>query len=140
MLDTPEQFKDNFEEEIIEDAKVIEEKPPAEEIVIEEENLQKLSFPLDPETIFALTNGDFILVGKATLISGVVAISDRRVKPSSIAIVSHETIAGTLGVTLVATCTDGTLTITSKDSAGATETSETSVVSYLVILSAKSTT
>ena len=133
-------FEDNFEEEeITEDTVIIEEKPIEELKKIEKDNLQKLSFPLDPDTIFALTNGDFILVGKATLVSGVVAISDRRIKPSSIAIVSHETIAGTLGVTLGGVCTDSTLTITSYDSGGSTETSETSVVSYLIILSAKST-
>ena len=138
MVKELETFEDNFEEEeIIEDPIIEEESVEIESIEEDPENV--LPFPLDPDTIFALTNGDFILVGKATLVSGTVDIDDRRIKLSSIAIVSHETIAGTLGVTLGGVCADGKLTITSYDSAGATETSETSVVSYLIILQAKST-
>lgn len=138
MIKDTETFEDNFEEEIVSEEKIIEEKPVEEEL-IKKENLQKLPFPLDPETIFTLTKGDFILTGKATLASGTVDIDDRRIKLSSVAIVSHETIAGTLGIAIGGVCTDGKLTITSYDSAGATETLETSVVSYLIILQAKST-
>lgn len=134
-----DEFKDEgiFEpQEEVEEAPVIEE-PVEEEDVPGEEEKMVFPFPLTPDMIFALTNGDFILVGKATLASGTKTVDDSRIKASSIAFVSYEGIAGTLGVALEGACTDGTLTITSYDSGGATETADTSDVAYIIILDAR---
>lgn len=85
-----------------------------------------LSFPLDLKTIFALKKGGFILSGSATLASGTVVVSDRRIQASSVAIISYKT--NSSPGTLRAACTDGTLTITSSSATDASE------VAYLVVL------
>lgn len=93
-----------------------------------------LPFPLDPNALFTLKNGGFILFGKATLASGTATILDRRIKASSIALVQYEVVAGTIGVALKAICSDGQVVFTSIDATSATKTADTSVVSYIVIL------
>lgn len=85
-----------------------------------------LLFPLDQNTRFTLKKGGFILSGSATLASGTVTVTDRRIQASSVATVSYKT-HSTPG-RLRAACTDNTLTITSDNAADASE------VSYLVIL------
>jgi len=96
--------------------------------------LQRLPHPLDIDTLFALKTGGFILFGSATLASGVVTVEDRRIKASSIAVVTYQAPGGTTGTNLKAACTDGTLTITAVNTSGSTVNTDTSSVSYLIIL------
>lgn len=98
---------------------------------------RRLPFPLPSTDIFSLTKGGFILAGSATLASGTVAVSDRRIQPSSVALVSYTVPGGTTGTNLKAVCTAGTLTITAVGTGGATVTTDTSTVVYLVILAAR---
>lgn len=93
-----------------------------------------LRFPLDFESLFALKKGGFILSGTVDLSSGVATIEDRRIQPSSVAIVSYTAPDGTLGAALTAACAAGTVTITSVKSDLTTETSDASTVAYLIVL------
>ena len=93
-----------------------------------------LPFPLDINTIFALKNGGFILFGTLTLSSGVGTVTDGRIQASSVALVTYKTPGGTTGTNLKAGCTEDTLTVTAVNTSGTTVTTDTSVVSYLVII------
>lgn len=92
------------------------------------------SFPLRRNDLFALKQGGFILSGTATLASGTVTVSDRRIQPSSVAIVSYKTPAGTLGTNLKGLTAAGSLAITAVATDRSTVTTDTSAVSYLIIL------
>ena len=85
-----------------------------------------LSIPLNIDTIFALKNGGLILFGTTTLVAGTIAITDRRIRSTSVSIVSHLT-HSTPG-TLRSVCADGSLTITSSNAG------DVSQVQYFVIL------
>jgi hypothetical protein len=98
------------------------------------QNVTRLPFPLDIPSLHALKDGGFILSGTATLAAGVAAISDKRIHASSVAVVAYVTPAGTMGANLKGVCTAGTLTITAVKSDKTTETSDTSLVAYLIIL------
>ena len=93
-----------------------------------------LAFPLDQNTRFALKNGGFIRSGTAVLSSGTVTISDHRIQTGSIPLVSYITPGGTTGTNLKAVAAQGSLTITAVNTSGTTVTTDTSTVSYLIIL------
>lgn len=93
-----------------------------------------LSFPLSQKDLFALRKGGFIVYGTATLSSGTVAVTDRRIQASSIAFATYKTPAGTMGSNLKAVCTANTLTLTAVKLDTTTETSDTSTVGYLVLI------
>lgn len=101
---------------------------------------KELTFPLTPDTIFTLTHGGFVLVGKATLSSGTITVTNHRIKASSVALASYETPGGTTGTNLKAVCSDGSLAITGVDTSGSTVTTDTSTVSYVVFMDARDTT
>lgn len=71
--------------------------------------------------------------GKATLVAGTVAVTISGLTTSDEAFVSIVTPAGTLSSGLKAVCTANTLTITSVNTAGATNTLDTSTVRYVII-------
>lgn len=85
-----------------------------------------LPFPLDLKTRFALKKGGFILSGTATLASGTVTVTDRRIQASSVATISYKTHSSP--GRLRAACTDNTLTITSDSATDASE------VAYIIVL------
>lgn len=105
-----------------------------EEIITRPTEVSALPFPLDINTRHALKEGGFILSGIATLASGVATLNDRRIQTSSVATVSYQTPGGTTGTNLKAVCTKGVLTITAVGTGGSTVTTDTSVVSFLIIL------
>jgi hypothetical protein len=78
------------------------------------------------------TNNKF--VGQTTLASGTKAISITGVTTSSRAIVTLVSQGGTVTTTVAyaAVCTSGTLTITALTNAGATDTTDTSVLNYMI--------
>lgn len=78
------------------------------------------------------TNGS---VGQTTLVAGTKAISITGVTTSTRAIVTLVSQGGTVTTTInyAAVCTSGTLTITALTSAGATDTTDTSVLNYIII-------
>jgi hypothetical protein len=84
-----------------------------------------LSTPLDIDTIFALKNGGLLTSGSVTLVSGAATVTDRRIRTTSVPLLTYKT-HSTPG-TLRAVCTDGTLTITSSNGSDASE------VHYLII-------
>ena len=90
--------------------------------------------PLSIDDLFALRSGGFILYGTANLSSGTYVISDHRIQASSIPLVSLIAPGGTMGANYKAACTLGALTITAVKTDKSTETSDTSTVSYLIIL------
>ena len=93
-----------------------------------------LPFPLDPNTRFALKKGGFILCGVATLVAGTIAVNDRRIQLGSTAIVTYTVPGGTTGTNLKAVCTLGALTITAVGTTGTIVATDTSTVSYLIII------
>lgn len=119
----------------------------------ETENI--LGFPLKSPDLTSLRKGGFVLYGTDTLVSGVLTITDNRIKPwnttfknGSVAMATYNASGGTMGSTLRAVCTARTLTITSMkitgtapDAGGAititgttANTSDTSTVNWLIIL------
>lgn len=90
----------------------------------------RLPFPLDIDSLHSLKKGGFILFGRTTLASGAATVEDRRIQPSSKALVSYDATdsalsnSGTLSVALSA----GQLDIASTDGSDASD------VSYLIIL------
>ena len=90
----------------------------------------ELSFPLTSNDLFALKKGGFILSGTTTLASGAATLSDRRIKPSSKALLGYDVAAKALthpGI-LSGACSDGELSIAS------TSATDASDVAYLIIL------
>lgn len=106
----------------------------AEEVARRIAGERPLSSPLDIDTLFALKKGGFILTGSATLASGVATVVNSRIRGNSTAVVTYLTPAGTTGANLKAVCADGSLTITAIATDGTTVTTDTSEVSYLIIL------
>ncbi len=99
--------------------------------VLSNEIRGQLAYQLDDRTRIALKN-DVYYVGTATLSAGTIAISNYKIRTTSIAMAAYQTPAGTIGV-LKAVCTDGQVAITSCQTSGATQTLDTSVVQFLVI-------
>jgi hypothetical protein len=93
-----------------------------------------LPFPLDINLLHSLKLGGFILFGVATLVAGVAVINDRRIQTGSLPIACYQTPAGTTGTNLKAVCAQGTLTITAINTSGSTVTSDTSKVSYFLVI------
>lgn len=93
-----------------------------------------LPFPLDIDSLHSLKSGGFILFGTATLVSGTVTLNDKRIKMGSIPIASYSTPAGTTGTNLKAVCTQGSLAITAVGTTGSKVTTDTSVVSFFIVL------
>ena len=113
-------------------------------------------FPIDQETLKSLKDGGFILAGTKTLVAGIAYVYSPKIKMASTTeerqgstvFATYKTLAGTPGSTLLCTCIDGTITITSKKVTGtapagggaititglATASSDTSVINYLVVL------
>lgn len=94
----------------------------------------KLPFPLDLNTLFTLKTGGFIAFGTTTLSSGVATVTDHRIRASSTALATYTSPGGTTGTHVKAVCTAGAMTITAIDTAGATVTTDTSAITYLIIL------
>ena len=93
-----------------------------------------LPLPLDIPNLTALKTGGFILFGTVALTSGVATISNNRIQGSSTPLVSYISPAGTMGANLKATVAHGSLTITAVKTDKTTETSDTSTVSYFIVL------
>lgn len=72
--------------------------------------------------------------GTAVLVAGVKAVTDTAITANSIIIVNRNTDGGTIGCSYSITRSVGaSFTITSKDSAGATQTADTSTIGYVII-------
>lgn len=95
---------------------------------------RSLPFPLDIDTLHSLKAGGFILFGTTMLVSGTVTVADRRIQPSSTVIASYRTPAGTTGANLKGVCSAGAITLTAINTSGATVTTDTSKVSYFIVL------
>ncbi len=93
-----------------------------------------LPIPLDIPNRTALKTGGFILFGTVALASGVATITNTRIQGSSIAVASYVAPAGTMGANLKTTIAQGSLTITAIKTDKTTETSDTSTVSYFIVL------
>ena len=93
-----------------------------------------LPFPLDQNTRFALKKGGFILSGTAVLASGTVTVSDQRIQTGSVPLISYVTPGGTTGTNLKAVVAQGSLTITAVNTSGTAVTTDTSTVSFLIVL------
>jgi hypothetical protein len=86
-------------------------------------------------TLSTLASFAFDGVGKATLVAGTKAITITGITASSIPIISFISAGGTITTTThyAGVCSSNTLTITALTSASAVNTSDTSIISYLVI-------
>lgn len=71
-------------------------------------------------------------LNQATLVAGTIAISLTGVTTASRAFVQLVVESGTLGASYKAVCTSGTLTITSVNTIGSTNVSDTSTVNYII--------
>jgi hypothetical protein len=89
-----------------------------------EEN--QLKVPLSVDTLLALKQGGFILLGTSTLASGTKEIEDTRIKANSIPLVTYNTFSS--AGTLRAVTTKGKLTVTSSNGSDASE------FHYLIII------
>lgn len=90
----------------------------------------RLPFPLDIDTLHSLKVGGFILSGRVSLSSGAATLEDRRIKPSSIPLVSYDTTENATsnpGI-LSAVCAAGQLDIASSSGSDASD------AAYLIIL------
>lgn len=82
-----------------------------------------------------ITEGSNGSLGQTTLVSGTKAITISGLATTSRAIVTFVSVGGTVTTTwqYAAVCTSNTLTITALTNAGATNTSDTSVLNYLIV-------
>ena len=125
------------------------------EDIKEDELPNILGFPLRKQELKSLKDGGFILYGKGTLSSGVLTITNNRIRvpdsgntKGSFGFASYNTSGGTMGSTLRVVITSGVATITSMIITGTvsaapgsvtitgttTASSDSSTVNYLIIL------